>query len=555
MSLRFENLASASRERISTRSLLEYANQNRNEGFFNDVNIKVANECFPANRMVLSCFSCVFEQMFKVEMKERYEETVEVKAVDEKSMKILIDYIYIGYIDIDNENVMNLLAAADYLQLEDVKKYCFEFLISILSPETWFAIFSASVLYNNEYFKHHLHQYLSRNFDEISLSADFKTLSKKALATFVGNLDRNEVEETSVYQALITWTKFGEDNRKTELPNLLQSVKFENISEKFCGEIISQEDLITNNHQCMKVVFQGFSQKLNVISKRDEKFTLICLSKNQSFELLILNLYKQEMKNTNIPDLPISLEDFHLLPLNDVVFCIGEESGNISSRRVFQIELKKDKKWHEIANPNEVARKSSAAVFKDTLVVGGGYKKGSSENIPWVDMYFPTMNEWKKIAPMKIARRNFELVNCEGCLYAIGGYGNNNRTLSSVERLMDFDRKWEYVKSTITPRQNHTAVSYKGCIYVFGGEINNVRLKSVEKYNPTVNEWCYVSDMNCKISELAACVINEKIYIVGGIAATENVRKTIQCYDPRDDFWSTVGKIHSKLQGHSLLAI
>ena len=174
-------VASASRKRADNRSLLHYANQNRDEGFFNDVNIKVANECFPANRMVLSCFSRVFERMFKVEMKERYQQTVEVKQVDEKSMKIVIDYIYTGRIDINNENVMNLLSAADYLQLEDVKEFCFEFLLSILASDNWYAIFTAVNLYKSCSIKHHFEKFLTENFVEISRSHDFDTLRKNEL--------------------------------------------------------------------------------------------------------------------------------------------------------------------------------------------------------------------------------------------------------------------------------------------------------------------------------------------------------------------------------------
>jgi len=70
-----------------------------------------------------SCFSCVFEKMFKVKMKERYEETVEMKEVDEKSMKILLDCMYTGHIDINYGNVVDILAAANYLQLKDVKQF------------------------------------------------------------------------------------------------------------------------------------------------------------------------------------------------------------------------------------------------------------------------------------------------------------------------------------------------------------------------------------------------------------------------------------------------
>ena len=53
--------------------LLKYANENRLLGFFNDVTIKVQNKIFPANRMVLSCYSKFFEKTFQVEMKKKYE--------------------------------------------------------------------------------------------------------------------------------------------------------------------------------------------------------------------------------------------------------------------------------------------------------------------------------------------------------------------------------------------------------------------------------------------------------------------------------------------------
>ena len=40
--------------------LLKYADENRLLGFFNDITIKVENKTFPANQMVLSCYSKFF---------------------------------------------------------------------------------------------------------------------------------------------------------------------------------------------------------------------------------------------------------------------------------------------------------------------------------------------------------------------------------------------------------------------------------------------------------------------------------------------------------------
>ena len=88
---------------------------------------------------------------------------------------------------------------------------------------------------------------------------------------------------------------------------------------------------------------------------------------------------------------------------------------------------------------------------------------------------------------------------------------------------------------------------------MFVGENANQKIKSVEKYDPTVNQWSYVSDMSVRRSELAACVMNEKIYTVGRINASGNFVKTIECYDPLKDSWSVVGETSHELKGHSVL--
>ena len=51
-------------------------------------------------------------------------------------MQTIIDFIYTGKIVIDNGNVMDLLLAADYLFVDEVKQY-FEFLAFVLNSENF----------------------------------------------------------------------------------------------------------------------------------------------------------------------------------------------------------------------------------------------------------------------------------------------------------------------------------------------------------------------------------------------------------------------------------
>ena len=64
MSLKLFSLQAVSRLRKSTSCLLQYANNNENQGRSNDVTIQSIDASIPANRMVLSCYGSFFEHIF-----------------------------------------------------------------------------------------------------------------------------------------------------------------------------------------------------------------------------------------------------------------------------------------------------------------------------------------------------------------------------------------------------------------------------------------------------------------------------------------------------------
>ena len=67
MSLNIFPLKTVTRQRESTSCLLVYANNNRNQGRFNDITIQSADISIAANRMVLSCYCLFFNQIFAIE--------------------------------------------------------------------------------------------------------------------------------------------------------------------------------------------------------------------------------------------------------------------------------------------------------------------------------------------------------------------------------------------------------------------------------------------------------------------------------------------------------
>jgi len=102
--------------------------QFREQGEFIDVRLKVGEDLFPAHRIVLAANSDYFYAMFAHGMKESNQEVIELKDENilAEALKIVLDSIYSGDLHVNDENVFEVLLAADHLQVTSVVKLCCE---------------------------------------------------------------------------------------------------------------------------------------------------------------------------------------------------------------------------------------------------------------------------------------------------------------------------------------------------------------------------------------------------------------------------------------------
>ena len=112
--------------------LLSKCAQFRVEGEFVDVRLKVGEDVFPALRIVLAANSDYFHAMFTDGMKESNQELIELKdeSISPDALKVVMDSIYTGDLHVNVENVFEVLAAADHLQVTSVIKLCCDFLLN-----------------------------------------------------------------------------------------------------------------------------------------------------------------------------------------------------------------------------------------------------------------------------------------------------------------------------------------------------------------------------------------------------------------------------------------
>ena len=234
--------AYVTRQRVDNVNLLEYANKNRDQGFFSDVTIVAGNERILANRLVLSCYSTYLEGMFKFqEWNLTMEHIIEIETVGGKTLKALIDFIYTGSITISEQNVTDLLSGAHYLQMYEVKQFCFEFLRSNTTVEKSLDYCKMAGHYKNKGLAKEIHQYISTNFDKVLQTDDFKQLSTEELISCISNLDRSRAQESSIFHAVVTWCNHGKEARKSNFVELFKMVNLANVKTDYMENVILEE--------------------------------------------------------------------------------------------------------------------------------------------------------------------------------------------------------------------------------------------------------------------------------------------------------------------------
>lgn len=58
-----------------------------------------------------------------------------MKAIDSATMELILQYIYMRQIDINNDNVLEVMRVADYLCIDGLVQLCHEFVVECLGPE------------------------------------------------------------------------------------------------------------------------------------------------------------------------------------------------------------------------------------------------------------------------------------------------------------------------------------------------------------------------------------------------------------------------------------
>lgn len=176
-----------------------------------------------------------FRALLGPNFKEGQEEKLTISDVDGPTLKAIINFCYSGKIQITEENIMQIVAAASHMAFDRIEQKCEQLWNESLATSNCLQIFSAADKYSFADLRKKSFDFICEHFEALDAGE-----LQKINATFVSELlkcDQIHAREEFIFQRLAEWASYHETTRFKHVPDLLKSIRLEKISQPVSFEI------------------------------------------------------------------------------------------------------------------------------------------------------------------------------------------------------------------------------------------------------------------------------------------------------------------------------
>lgn len=462
------------------------------------------------HKVLLAASSEYFRAMLRGYMKESKEDSVDLRGITAASLEMIVDFIYSGKMDLDLECLIDVLNAANHLQIQTALDLCSDYIISLLTFMNAESLVQIADTYSLNRVTDFYTEKLLTEFEEFSLSSAFLSLTSAHLVTYMSNDCLKVRSEATLLDIMMRWVNHDE-TRVEFLPQIIKCVRFALMSKAQLQALL-QHPLIA---KCPS--FVG------------------CLQAGLQYHAESTAGHPRIIDAARIRTCEQSLVLIH--------------QG--SSLRPFEIVAydHKNLRFHQLISDTNGCRDCRIASIDDYIYICRVIDSGGGTLISSLLRFDPRHLTLTMLSSGRQPRIDPALVACGRRLYSFGGCVDipqgacGNTILNSVESYDVGSNLWSILGSLPQRTHSHAAVLAKGLIFISGGitEPSRVVTTDILVYDPATNTYSYRAPMNCarRLHEMA--VLGNSIYVLGGIGSHSFHQQTqisIECYSLDADQWT-----------------
>ncbi|XP_059206236.1 kelch-like protein 10 isoform X2 [Centropristis striata] len=463
-------------------------------------------------------------------------------------MQLIIDFAYTGSVSVTEDNVQELLLAADYLNIMDIVQTCCDFLGEQLCPENCIGILHLTNFCFSSELQRKAYRYIIDHFEEVAFSEEFLQLSLQEVTDIIGRDDLKVRQENTVFEAILRWITHLPEERKKHMAVLLSKVRLALTSLDYIKINVMSNELVIKNTECQPMVKEAFETICRIGPNRPSALCNPLVRPRMPHAILLAIGGWSGGDPTNgieaydiQADYWFNVTNNHERPrayhgtafLNGYVYCVGgfDRVEHFNSVRRFDLSAHT---WHEVASMYFRRCYVSVTVLNGCIYAMGGYD--GHVRLSTAERYRPEANQWSLIAPMHEHRSDASCTTLNNKVYICGGF-NGNECLQTAECYSPETDQWTMISLMTSRRSGIGVVAYGDHVYAVGGFDGTTRLRSAEAYNPRTNTWHEVASMITPRSNFGIEVLEDQLFVVGGFNGF-TTSYNVEYYDATTNEWS-----------------
>lgn len=170
--------------------------------------------------------------MFTTPWEEQSKDEIVISGIDGTTLDSIVKCFYTGEIDINEQNVEALLAAASFLLFPHLEEKCTDFLRKpeLVNELNCLEIWALARRYAFNDLTDIAFPFVLDNFSDLVESENFYRLNKSDLIELLENDELVVDSEEDVFNAVTKWVEFDSSKRKTDFADLVRCVRLHLLS-------------------------------------------------------------------------------------------------------------------------------------------------------------------------------------------------------------------------------------------------------------------------------------------------------------------------------------
>ena len=194
-----------------------------------DFKIHVKDDEFPCTKFIMAIHSPMLRAMLTSDMAEVAKQEIRLDHIRKDIIQIILDYMYCEDVIFHKHQLMDLIAAADYLQMTELKQMGLDEVPDILEAGNVISWWKEAAKMNYDDIKERCEEMIAENSRHISQQTDFLNLDFNKIQHYISDICSETVSSDDLIDVTLKWVGH-EEERVPYLEDLLNKVQLNKCS-------------------------------------------------------------------------------------------------------------------------------------------------------------------------------------------------------------------------------------------------------------------------------------------------------------------------------------